>query len=214
MKKNINQSGFGAAGIILIILAVLVIGFVGVQVASNQGSSKNSSASNGASAPSSKTYTDDSQSYSFAYNSSGWQLTTTSTHNGPANVTYLDNQDPWLNPSNGNYTGSGITALGYKATGNLNNDLADALRDPAGTDEKAQTVTINGYSGIYKQVSNSDYTDDMYIVTNDKNSVYFIFREKMSETDTSDGKSVTKTIDDTKYVPDFKAVVNSVKFLK
>jgi len=192
---------------------ILIIGFIGLQVLGGN-SSPSSSNSSGGLSQSNKTYTDDSKSYSFVYDSNKWQLTNLSQRPGPVNVTFLNSSDPWLNPISGNYSGSGIVASAYKATGNLNSDLADSLRDPVSTDEKAQTLTINGYSAIYKQVVTSDYTDDIYIVTNNNNSVFFSMREKQKETDTDNGESVANTVDNSSYVPAYTAIVKSIKFLK
>lgn len=95
----------------------------------------------------------------------------------------------------------------YKAI-TLSNALSYAFQGNGTSVENSQSLTINGYSAMYQQnvISGSgSYTDDSYAVTNNHYTVVFSFRVSQ----TYNGEVVFNA---TNLLPDFNAIVTSIKF--
>lgn len=72
-------------------------------------------------------------------------------------------------------------------------------------------LTINGYQAFYVKQTTSSFIDEEYAISNGNNYLLLIvFRE--SETSFTPNNTVNQTNNYGQYIPEFKQIVNSVKF--
>ena len=81
------------------------------------------------------------------------------------------------------------------------------------------TININGYKAIQRHIEYNDekgnVVEDTYLITNkDQSSVVFLIQSKRITARTDDAFDVSLNFDATDKLEDFKAIVNSTKFLR
>lgn len=207
------QSGFS---LLIALCALLVLGVIGFMIL---GVIPNNEKKTITSTPISNTrlYTDTAHFFTFEYPDS-WKVTPVERGgtDGP-----VDPEPDWtkvsqpvlLTPGDGHNTNNVRINPGCETqdpNGKTVSTLQN-LKDRKDRFHTQQPQTINGYQGLYDKLDfkgdAESYLDHTYFVTDGKSCVTFIYRERwkhdMSNTD----------FNDTKNVPAFQAVVQSIKFL-
>jgi cytoskeletal protein RodZ len=220
-----DQGGFGGIEALLIIVVIFLLGLAGwyiyhVNHRTTTTNTTNNSKTSG-SAPTqpqtaSRTYTDNAKVYSVSY-PEDWTVSQQSFgDNIPATpldtkvVKFTPNDAPDISTvkSSGVAQQNSVSIFAFKSSD------TKSLLDSWITGDKQSTpqnMSINDYSATYQQSSSTTaptYTDDVYAITHNNETLVFTFREKQG----TDGTG-TPAFNATNTVPAFMALVKSVKFL-
>lgn len=213
MKKN--QNGFSTIVLAVVILILATVGFAGWKVyESNREADSNSNATHSGAT---KTYTDTANKFTFTY-PSDWSTTFAEKGGteGPAQP------DPdWakvsrpvvVKPAEGEKDNNVTVKPGCETVSSNGKTVTvlQNLKDRKDQFHTQEDIKVNSYNGFYDRLDfrgdAETYLDHTYFITNDKDCVVFSFRENwhhdMSNTN----------FDDSKNVPGFKSLVESIKFL-
>jgi hypothetical protein len=205
MKKH--EDGFGAVGLVLVIVVAAVIGFAGWRVYS--ANNKTTPSPTITTSTTHKSYTDTAKRFTFSY-PDNW--TTSFAEKGGMDGPEQAEPD-WtvvsrpvlVKPLVGQKDNNVAVTPGCSASTIA---AAKAQKDKFHTQEDTK---INGYTALYDKLDfkadAESYLDHKYIIVDKNDCVEISFRENwhhdMSNTN----------FDDSKNLPGFQAIVNSVKFL-
>ena len=207
-----KQAGFGIVGLILIVLAIAAVGFVGWKLYD----SNKSTDSDVQKSSSPKLYTDTAKRFTFEY-PDNWEASfpEPAGTDGPGQP-QLDwaqvSRPVVIKPSTGAKDNNVIVTPGCETTASDGSAVSvlQNLKDRKDKFHTQEAQTINGYEAFYDRLhfegDAESYLDHTYFVTSGTDCVLFSYRENwhhdMSNTN----------FDDSKNVPAFKSVVQSLQF--
>lgn len=226
-KLKNDQKGFSAVEAVMLVVIVALIGTVGWMVYKNQHKTAvtttttqptQTSSSSASRQPVSNTttYTDSSKLFTISYPTS-WAVDE-SAINAETPYPLANKKRVELTPPNSPKSSDGVTPNAAFVIAFKTNDTQGVLSNNSFGDKQisVQNLTINGYKALYNQdistgaTQSPTYTEDRYAVTNNGITLLFSFREKQGA---YEGVSSVPSFDTANTVPDFTALVKSVKFL-
>lgn len=223
-KLKNNQKGFSAIEAIMLVVIVALIGAVGwmvykdrhkttVTTTTTQPTKTSSTPTSQQPTANTTTYTDSSKLFTISYPTS-WAVDE-SAINAETPYPLANKKRVKLTPPNSPKSSDGVTPNAVFVIAFKTSDIQGVLSHNSFGDKQTstQSLTINGYQALYNQdistgaTESPTYTEDQYVVTNNGATLLVTFREKEGSYNSVPAFDVTST------VPDFTALVKSVKFL-
>jgi hypothetical protein len=209
-----SQKGFSAIEAVLIIVIIGLVGGIGYYVYQTHQSDQTKHTVSNIKQPLVQ-FTDKTKLYTFSY-PKDWVITNLplviegqsaeKVQNISINYPGGPESDPIIVTSDKTPTQAQQTTAAWEAT---------AKEEP----KLFSTLSINGYKAMQRHIEYNDekgnVVEDTYLITNkDQSSVVFLIQSKRITSRTDDAFDVSLNFDATDKLADFKAIVNSTKFLR